>query len=56
MGNLIQQVVRELSEYVYNHCITCITRSAMLTCISIQIYGYPVCPLIYTLYLGLKNE
>ena len=53
----IQQVVRELSEYVYNHGIICVMTlvSAMLTCVSVQIYGYPVCPLIYTLYLGLKQ-
>ena len=113
----LQQVVRELSEYVCHHGITCIMTLVkkcyciagnfrgtkfsmitsfqlfantfsryklfhpnfevfifedtskslkslsleifqlygMLTCVSIQIYGYPVCPLIHTLYLGLKQ-
>ena len=48
-------VVRELSEYVCNHGITCIMTLVNKCYVSIQIYGYPVCPLIYTLYLGFKQ-
>ena len=52
-------VVRELSEYVCNHCIACImtlVKKCYVDLCNHTNLGYPVCPLVYTLSRAQTNS